>query len=113
MSRHILVIEDNRDLAHLLELHLRDLSYHVDLAFEGDKGLSMAESRPYDLIILDMHMPDVNGLELAKMIRQCGKHADTPIIFLSADTDPDIQDEAMMVGADEYIQKPLKPEGIL
>ena len=51
MPRHILVIEDNKDLARLLEIHLRDLSYDVDLVFEGDRGLAKAESRQYDLII--------------------------------------------------------------
>ena len=51
MSRHILVIEDNKDLAHLLELHLRDLAYDVDLTFEGDKGL--AELAPVHLLMVE------------------------------------------------------------
>ena len=69
MSRNILVVEDNKDLARLLELHLRDLTYDVDLAFDGDAGWTQITSQHYDLIILDLMLPGINGLEICRRIR--------------------------------------------
>ena len=58
MSKKILIIEDNRDLARLLETHLRDLSFQVDLSFDGLAGVAKAQADVYDLIILDLMLPD-------------------------------------------------------
>ena len=69
MSRKILVIEDNQDLASLLELHLGDLSYEVDLAFDGNAGWDQITATPYDLIILDLMLPGIDGLEICRRIR--------------------------------------------
>ena len=79
MARHILVIEDNEDLAKLLRLHLCDLSYEVELAFDGQSGLSMAQSGRYDLIILDLMLPVVDGLEVCRQLR--ANSAYTPILM--------------------------------
>jgi two-component system response regulator ArlR len=59
MAKKILIIEDNQDLAHLLEGHLRDLAYQVDLSFDGLSGLAKADTCNYDLIILDAENPDL------------------------------------------------------
>ena len=64
MSKKIHIIEDNEDLAHLIELHLKDLSFEVDLSFEGTEGLAKSESGDYDLIILDLRK---RGTLLAKL----------------------------------------------
>ncbi len=109
----ILVIDDDQDSLDFVKTVLNTAAMNVVELSRPLQAMEKLSDREFDLIILDMHMPDVNGLELAKMIRQCGEHADTPIIFLTADTDPDIQDEAMMVGVDEYIQKPVKPDRLL
>jgi DNA-binding response OmpR family regulator len=69
VPRRILVIEDNKDLAHLLEIHLRDLSFEVDLELDGHSGLSKAESNRYDLIILDLMLPGIDGLEISRRVR--------------------------------------------
>ena len=61
MSRKILVVEDNNDLARLLELHLRDLTYDVDLTFDGDAGWTQITSDLYDLIMLDLMLPGIDG----------------------------------------------------
>ncbi|EFK08468.1 response regulator receiver domain protein [delta proteobacterium NaphS2] len=82
MPQRILIIEDNKDLAHLLELHLRDLSYDVTLSFEGPKGLAEAESVDYDLIILDLMLPGMDGLEVCRRLRK--RPAYTPILMLTS-----------------------------
>ena len=105
MSRRILVIEDNRDLAHLLEIHLQDLSYHVDLAFDGDKGLDRAQSQSYDLIILDIMLPGVDGIEICRILRN--KTAYTPILMLTSKTSEMDRVLGLEMGADDYVTKPF------
>ena len=84
MSRRILVVEDNRDLASLLELHLRDLSCEVDLAFDGEAGFERLNTVHYDLIILDIMLPGIDGLELCRRIRSSPAY--TPILMLTIST---------------------------
>ena len=105
MTRHILVIEDNEDLAHLLEIHLRDLSYEVDLALEGDIGLAKAESKPYDLIILDLMLPGLDGLEICRRLRS--KPSYTPILMLTSRSSELDRVLGLELGADDYVTKPF------
>ena len=105
MSRRILVIEDNKDLAHLLEIHLRDLSYEVDLAFDGDKGIAMAEAGNYDLIILDLMLPGLDGLEICRRLRTRPPY--TPILMLTAKSSELDRVLGLEMGADDYVTKPF------
>ena len=82
MLRKILVVEDNQDLARLLELHLRDLSYDVDLAFDGNAGWTQITSQHYDLIILDIMLPGIDGLEICRRLRS--QPAYKPILMLTS-----------------------------
>ena len=70
MTKKILIIEDNRDLAQLLENHLRDLSFQVDVAFDGPTGLARASSDSYDLVILDLMLPGLDGMEICRRLRR-------------------------------------------
>ena len=70
MSRKILVIEDSRDMAHLLELHLPDLGCEVDVVHDGCVGLERALGTPYDLIILDLMLPGMEGLDICRRLRR-------------------------------------------
>ncbi len=105
MSRKILVIEDNKDLAHLLELHLHDLSYEVDLAFEGDKGLAKALSESYDLVILDLMLPVLDGIEICRQLRS--KLVYTPILMLTSKSSELDRVLGLEMGADDYVTKPF------
>ena len=105
MSARILVIEDNRDLAHLVEIHLRDHSYDVDLAFDGDKGLSKAEAGKYDLIILDLMLPGMDGLEICRRLRGRGEY--TPILMLTSKSSELDRVLGLEMGADDYVTKPF------
>src|SRR3990172_9547992 len=69
MPSRVLIIEDDKDIAHLVALHLRDTGYEVSLAFDGKAGLEQALSKPYDLIILDLMLPAVDGLEVCRRMR--------------------------------------------
>jgi DNA-binding response OmpR family regulator len=105
MSRRILVIEDNTDLARLLEIHLQDLSYIVDLSFEGDKGLYKAESGSYDLIILDIMLPGVDGIEICRRLRSRSDY--TPILMLTSKSSELDRVLGLEIGADDYVTKPF------
>jgi DNA-binding response OmpR family regulator len=105
MSRRILVIEDNKDLANLLEIHLKDQSYEVELAFDGDKGLARAKAQDFDLIILDLMLPGLDGLEICRRLRS--KPLYTPILMLTAKSSELDRVLGLEMGADDYVTKPF------
>jgi DNA-binding response OmpR family regulator len=105
MARHILIIEDNKDLAQLLEVHLRDLSYEIESAYDGVSGLARIESKTYDLIILDLMLPGLDGLEICRRVRAKSNY--TPIIMLTAKTTELDRVLGLEIGADDYITKPF------
>jgi DNA-binding response OmpR family regulator len=105
MSRKILVVEDNKDLARLLDLHLRDLTYDVDLVFDGDKGWAQFIKKAYDLVILDLMLPGIDGLEICRRIR--AKPAYTPILMLTSKSTELDRVLGLEIGADDYVTKPF------
>jgi len=105
MTRHILVIEDNEDLAGLLKLHLGDLLYKVELAFDGKSGLSKAKSGTYDLIILDLMLPAMDGLEVCRQLRASSTY--TPILMLTSKSSELDRVLGLELGADDYVTKPF------
>ena len=111
MSRKILVVEDNKDLAHLLEIHLTDLFYEVDLAFDGVDGLARAEAHAYDLIILDIMLPGMDGLELCRRLRS--KPSYTPILMLTSKSSELDRVLGLELGADDYVTKPFSIRELL
>ena len=111
MSRKILVVEDNKELAHLLEIHLGDLSYEFDLAFDGVTGLDSAETSSYDLIILDLMLPGLDGLEVCRRLRN--NTAYTPILMLTSKTSELDRVLGLEIGADDYVTKPFSIKELL
>jgi DNA-binding response OmpR family regulator len=109
--RKILVIEDDRDIARLVELHLRDLGYDVQLAHDGVSGLKHALSTPYNLIILDLMLPGMEGLEVCRNLR--AKPNYTPILMLTAKSTELDRVLGLEVGADDYLTKPFSIRELL
>ena len=105
MSKAILIIEDNRDLCGLLNLHLSDMNFQVHLAFDGPSGLSKAQTHTYDLIILDLMLPGLDGLELCKRLRRDKPY--TPILMLTAKSSEVDRVVGLEIGADDYVTKPF------
>ena len=105
MNRKILVVEDEKDLARLLGIHLGDLGADVEVAGDGESGLAAALSRTWDLIILDIMLPGMDGLELCRRIRSRKEYI--PILMLTArDTELDSV-LGLELGADDYVTKPF------
>ena len=105
MAHRILVVEDNKDLAKVLKMHLEDLSMEVDLAYDGVAGLTKAETSNYDLIILDLMLPGLNGMEICRHIRS--KSAYTPILMLTSKSSELDRILGLELGADDYVTKPF------
>jgi two-component system OmpR family response regulator len=105
MPYRILVIEDNHDIARLVEMHLQDLSYEVELAADGDAGLARAMQGQYDLIILDIMLPGIDGLEICRRLRGASNH--TPVLMLTAKTTELDRVLGLELGADDYLTKPF------
>ena len=107
----ILVIEDEHRIARAIKDGLEQENYAVDVEFDGESGYGAASAEDYDLIILDVMMPGMNGYDVCKALRADGKH--TPIIMLTAkDQTSDIV-KGLDTGADDYLPKPFSFEVLL
>lgn len=105
MTRRILIIEDDPDIARLVELHLRDSDYEVHLASTGHAGLEEMALRTYDLVILDLMLPGADGLEICRLLRAGPRY--TPILMLTAKSAEIDRVLGLEVGADDYLTKPF------
>lgn len=105
MSRTALVVEDDRDIVELLTIHLADLNCTVEPAYRGQEGLRKALDHRYDLIILDVMLPDLDGTEVCRRVR--GKEILTPILMLTAKSEEFDKVLGLELGADDYITKPF------
>ncbi len=105
MNQQILVIEDERDIAHLIKLHLQDLGCNVNLSFDGAEGLELAQSGAWNLIVLDLGLPGIDGLEICRRLR--GSSHYVPILMLTAKSAEIDRVLGLETGADDYLTKPF------
>lgn len=110
-ERKILIVEDEKKIATTLKKGLTENGYHVDLAFDGLIGKRLYESNSYDLLILDINLPGMNGYELCKTIRNTNQHI--PIIMLTAMNTTEDKIEGFDTGTDDYIIKPFEFKELL
>lgn len=103
--KKILVVEDDKDIAHLLSLHLKDLSYDVVITGDGEDGWQRASAGDFDLIILDLMLPNLDGLEVCRRLRTASVH--TPILMLTAKSSELDRVLGLELGADDYLTKPF------
>lgn len=110
MAEKILIIDDEVRIHHLLTLYLAQHHYEVVTAENGEKGLRQAALHAPDLIVLDMVMPGMDGIEVCRALR---REWGVPVVFMSGDHDPDRMAEAMEAGGDEYLTKPFDPNELV
>jgi DNA-binding response OmpR family regulator len=110
-SIRILIIEDARDIAHLVQLHLRDAGHEVEIAFDGGNGLKKALANSYDLVILDLMLPGVDGLEICRRLRAQSKY--TLILMLTSKGTELDRVLGLELGADDYLTKPFSIRELL
>ena len=103
--RRVLVVEDHRNLANLIKLHVQEVATEVKLVFDGHAGLTLAESGRYDLMILDLMLPGVDGIEICRRLRRSGNFI--PILILTARATESDRVAGLEIGADDYLTKPF------
>lgn len=105
IMKRVLIIEDDAKIADLVGIHLKDLDCSLDHAEDGEEGLQRALSEHYDLIILDLMLPKLDGLEVCKRIR--AKENNTPILMLTSKSEEFDKVLGLELGADDYLTKPF------
>ena len=111
MLRNILVIEDNPDICNLVSLHLSDLGYSVEVQMDGENGLARAMSGDFQLVILDLMLPGVNGLDICRQLRADLPYV--PILMLTAKSSEVDRIVGLETGADDYLTKPFSIHELL
>jgi len=101
----LLIVEDNRELADSMKSGLEDMKYQVDLAYAGAIGEEKAFVNPYDAILLDLNLPDKDGLEILQFLRE--SEVETPIIIVTARDEVIQRVKGLDLGADDYMTKPF------
>lgn len=107
----ILVVEDEHLIANAIKKGLEQEHYIVDLAFDGEEGLDLASNDGYDIILLDLMLPKINGIEVCQQLRQLQIH--TPILMLTAKSQVEDKIKGLNSGADDYLVKPFAFEELL
>jgi two-component system phosphate regulon response regulator OmpR len=114
MSQNLLMIEDDARLARMVTEYLGQSGYPVHHAGTGQAGLDALQAAPADLVILDLMLPDMDGLEVCRRIRALpGALASTPVLMLTAKGDPMDRIIGLEIGADDYLPKPFEPRELL
>ena len=111
MTRKILVAEDDRDIALLVQMHLRDLGYAAEIAPDGPAALEQAGAGAYDLVILDVMLPGMDGLEVCRRLR--ARPAYPLILMLTSRSSELDRVLGLEVGADDYLTKPFSIRELL
>jgi DNA-binding response OmpR family regulator len=110
---NILIIDDESDIVELLKYNLAKEGYYVEFAFNGFDGIKIAEALKPDIVILDLMLPDINGYEVCKRIKQNQDLSDVPVIFLSAKQEEVDKILGFEAGAEDYIMKPFSINELL
>ncbi|MBR5943594.1 MAG: response regulator transcription factor, partial [Lachnospiraceae bacterium] len=104
MNKRVLVVDDEKLIVKGIVLSLSSDGYEVDCAYDGEEAINMASAKEYDIILLDLMLPKVDGLGVCEAIR---KHSNVPIIMLTAKGDDEDKIKGLDCGADDYITKPF------
>ena len=109
----VLVVDDDADILELLKYNLKKEGYDVEIANDGHKAVNLAKSFSPELILLDIMMPQQDGVETCRLIREIPEMTDVHIIFLTARAEEYSEVAAFEAGADDYITKPIKPRALM
>jgi two-component system phosphate regulon response regulator PhoB len=110
---HILVVDDEPDILELVHYNLVQHGYEVTCSLSGEEGLAQTRSRPPDLVLLDIMLPGMDGLEVCKALKQDRRTADIPLIMLTARSEEADIVTGLELGADDYLTKPFSPRVLL
>ena len=113
-TQRLLMIEDDVRLAGMVGEYLSQSGFAVEHAVDGGTGLATLQDKPFDLVVLDLMLPDIDGLEVCRRLRALpGEVARTPVLMLTAKGDPMDRIVGLELGADDYLPKPFEPRELL
>ncbi len=110
MASRILIVEDDRRLAEMISDYLGEAGFHVTVEADGRDGLGRLSREPHDALVLDLTLPDLDGLEVCRQLRA---FSDIPVLMLTARGEPMDRVIGLEVGADDYLPKPFEPRELL
>jgi two-component system chemotaxis response regulator CheY len=108
---NILAVDDSEPMRKMVELVLKSGGHQVTLANDGVEALQKFQASKFDLIVTDINMPEMNGIELIKAVR--AQHSDIPIVALTTESDDALRKKGAEAGADGWVVKPFKPAQFL
>ena len=109
----VLLVEDDEDLGELVKYNLEKNQFKVDWVLDGREALERIKTNRYNLIILDLMLPGISGLDICREIRENPTNKDVPVIVLTALSDEDTKVKGFSVGADDYVTKPFSMKELL
>lgn len=113
MKEKILVVDDEKDILELIDYNLTKNGYRVKTVPSGEDALALIKENDYDLIILDLMLPGVDGLDICKIIKADKQKANIPIVMVTAKADEADKVAGLEIGADHYVTKPFSPRELL
>ncbi|MRG87675.1 response regulator transcription factor [Salinibacillus xinjiangensis] len=111
MGKRILIVDDEESIVTLLKYNIEQAGFQTETAYDGEQALKLAENEPYDLIVLDVMLPKLDGLEVCKLLRQ--KMIEVPILMLTAKDEEFDKVFGLEIGADDYLTKPFSPREVI
>jgi putative two-component system response regulator len=113
MNHQVLIVDDISENIQIAMNILKELSYEFSFALNGTQAIDLMQHNDYDLVLLDVMMPEMNGFEVCKFMKNNTRLQDIPVIFLTARTDIDSISQAFSMGGSDFISKPFHPEELL
>lgn len=107
---HLLLVDDDVELCSMMQEYLGQMGHHLECAYNGREGLALALKTPYDIVLLDVMLPAINGFSVLQQLR---RRVDVPVIMLTARVHRDDRIAGLNKGADDYLTKPFDPEELV
>ncbi len=111
--KSILLVEDEKDLVETGKMFLSDAGYEVDTAADGLEAMEKVYDKKYDLVLLDITIPEMDGYQVCRMIKNLSSYKDIPVVMLTARTLKADKFRGLETGADEYLTKPYSPNELI
>jgi len=113
MSKTILIVDDSASIRQVVSITLKGAGHEVIEAVDGKDGLSKLDGKKFHLIISDVNMPNMGGIDMVKTIKQMPAYKFTPVIMLTTEASDDMKQQGKAIGAKAWMVKPFKPEQML
>ena len=110
---HLLVVDDSASMREMVEYALSSAGHDITCAVDGVQALEIARKLPFDLVVTDIHMPNMDGIELLRKLRATSTYQFIPILVLTTDSDESLKEEGKAAGATGWIVKPFNPEKLI